>query len=390
MKAASEERMKLLGTLLLGDAATAQALVQDANANLKLSHRTSFEDVKKAALKAVLQLVPMTDAKDQQARDSLEKYLLSKDRAGVVRVGMRDLYLIPPSKAEDCGLKVVPQAKCIVAAVAEKSRSKKSKSTAEVKKKAAEVVVADDTEDSEEPKNDKKVDNNRDKEDDQKNENKDGEAAVAEEKNKETKKEETTEDLKAAAPDEKKEAKPEAKQDKQDNESQASKVPHSPLKVSKPKQSRRLSRASLVSMWRMLPLKLRDHVMTDRCALSLQRTGFLEVLHHLDVLALARGRFQSHGGIRMSLHQTMVLRSVGGSGTEAPRSGGEHVEDRRPRLAVKIQIRPHSQSPDLRSRRQATSEILTLILYPRSNQLRPRRTTPLSPWMRSGKGFLPG
>lgn len=240
------ERMKLLGTLLLGDAATAQALVQDANANLKLSHRTSFEDVKKAALKALLQLVPMTDAKDQQARDSLEKYLLSKDRAGVVRVGMRDLYLIPPSKAEDCGLKVVPQAKCIVAAVAEKSRSKKSKSTAEVKKKAAEVVVADDTEDSEEPKNDKKVDNNRDKEDDQKNENKDGEAAVAEEKNKETKKEETTEDLKAAAPDEKKEAKPEAKQDKQDNESQASKVPHSPFESlkaqAKPQAKPRFSR----------------------------------------------------------------------------------------------------------------------------------------------------
>eukprot|EP00435_Cladocopium_sp_Y103_P068007 s830_g30.t2 len=128
------ERMKLFATLLLGDATTAQALVRDANANLKLSHRTSFEDVKKAALKAVLQLVPMTDVKDQQARDSLEKYLLSKDRAGVVRVGLRDLYLIPPSKAEDCGLKVVPQAKCIVAAVAEKSRStKKSKNTPEVR-----------------------------------------------------------------------------------------------------------------------------------------------------------------------------------------------------------------------------------------------------------------
>lgn len=169
-----------------------------------------------------------------------------------------------------------------------------------------------------------------------------------------------------------------------------------PSKVSKPKQSRRPSRASLVSMWRMLLLKLRDHVMTDRCALSLHRTlGFLEVLRILDMV-LARGlRFQSRGGIRMSLHtQTTVLsQSVGGSGTGAPRSGGEHVEDRRRdlrRLAVRIQTRHHSQSPNLRSRpQQATSEILTLILYPRSNQLRPRRTTP-SPWMRSGKGFLPG
>lgn len=238
------ERMKLLATLLLGDAAAAQALVQDASGNLKLSHRTAFEDVKKAALKAVLQLMPMTDAKDQQARDSLEKYLLSKDRAGVVRVGTRDLYLIPPSKAEACGLKVAPQAKCIVAAVAEKNRSKKSKGTAEVKKKAAEVVVADDTEDSEEPKNnDKKVDNNHDKEDDQKEENKDSEAAAAEEKSEETKKEDTNEDLKAAAPDEKKEeAKPEAKQDKD----QASKVPHSPFESlkaqAKPQAKPRFSR----------------------------------------------------------------------------------------------------------------------------------------------------
>lgn len=240
------ERMKLFATLLLGDATTAQALVRDANANLKLSHRTSFEDVKKAALKAVLQLVPMTDVKDQQARDSLEKYLLSKDRAGVVRVGLRDLYLIPPSKAEDCGLKVVPQAKCIVAAVAEKSRStKKSKNTPEVKKKAAEVVVADDTEDSEEPKNnDKKVDNNGDQKEDQRDEKKVGEAAV-EEKNEEATKEETNEDLEAAAPEGKKEeAKPEAKQEAKQNKD--SKVPHSPFESlkaqAKPQAKPRFSR----------------------------------------------------------------------------------------------------------------------------------------------------
>jgi len=203
------EHTKLLATLLMGDVATAQALVQDANSRFKLSHRKHFEEVKKsigATLKVVLQFVP-TDAKDHQVRDHLETYLLSKDRAGVVRVGNRDMYLIPPAKVKDCGLKVVPPAKSIVAAITEKTRSKKAKEKVEKVAKAkkvvevaeiemaeaeaevaevAEVEAEDDTEDSEEAKTGK--DKKEVKEDEMSKEK--AEAAVSEETKEEAKKDE--------------------------------------------------------------------------------------------------------------------------------------------------------------------------------------------------------
>eukprot|EP00435_Cladocopium_sp_Y103_P059355 s830_g21.t1 len=128
-----------------------------------------------------------------------------------------------------------------------------------------------------------------------------------------------TEDSEEPKNNDKKEAKPEAKQEAKQNKD--SKVPHSPFESLKAQAKPQ-----------------------------------------------AKPRFS-----RMSLHTqiTVLSRSVGGSGTEALRSGGEHAEDRRnqrPRLAVTIQTRqPHSR-PDLRSRWQA-SEIPTLILPLGTEQL---------------------
>lgn len=117
--------LRLQATLLQGDAVAAQAFFEAAGRMLIIRHRVPFHELGKHAPKAVLSLVPLTH--DQTLRDEYDDYFTKKERMGVAACLGDALYVVPPVRAQECGIgNVMVPTKSLVGAIATAPHHSKS------------------------------------------------------------------------------------------------------------------------------------------------------------------------------------------------------------------------------------------------------------------------
>eukprot|EP00439_Symbiodinium_sp_Y106_P059241 s4362_g8.t1 len=117
--------LRLQATLLQGDAVAAQAFFEAAGRMLIIRHRVPFHELGKHAPKAVLSLVPLTG--DQTLRDEYDDYFTKKERMGVAACLGHALYVVPPVRAQECGIgNVMVPTKSLVGAIATAPHHSKS------------------------------------------------------------------------------------------------------------------------------------------------------------------------------------------------------------------------------------------------------------------------